>query len=168
MNTNDNKKISAIVVALQISCIVTLIATSPGLEMSAIGLGFIAFSLIMFVIFVWRFFCDDSEQQKIATHEVTEKTLVEKIQQLERHVAFQQDELDKFRLEQLGETMALIRLHGAVLMYIGDESIEQFYEQIEQRLGGEVASQALKHLFNLNDFQPPRELKNSIRTVVGA
>lgn len=79
----------------------------------------------------------------------TETVLVQKIEALERTVSRLQTELHEARESSIHNMVGQLRLHEAVLLYVGPD-VTTFVEQLEQEYGNDTASRIASNLFNLH------------------
>lgn len=83
----------------------------------------------------------------------------------ERLVAERQDEIQLTCAATLGALLGQLRLREVVLLYVGTEDAARFSERLHCEFGSEIADQALRHLFVLNNAPLPEGQRESLRAV---
>lgn len=96
------------------------------------------------------------------TNDIVLETLTEKIQRQDRFIAQLQSDLEQAREASVVRMLGQLRLHEAVLLYVGQDA-NNFGQQIAEKFGGDVARAVSNSLFVLDNAPVPPEMRESIR-----
>lgn len=94
--------------------------------------------------------------------ETVTAALAETIQRQDRFIAELQTELQQARKASVETMLGQLRLHEAVLLYVGQDA-DNFAQQIAENFGSEVARAVSNSLFVLNNAPLPHETREAIR-----
>ncbi len=72
-------------------------------------------------------------------------------------------ELQQVRAATLGAMLGPLRLRETVLLYVGNEGEAQFSERLAQEFGSDIADQALRYMYVLNNAPLPGEQTEALR-----
>lgn len=96
--------------------------------------------------------------------QIAVKVLTEKVYHLEHRNSELKNELDKARSASLEAMLGPLRLREAVLVHFGTAPIEQFAEKLAVEFGSDIAHQALRHMFDLNNASIEDNVREAFRT----
>lgn len=97
---------------------------------------------------------------------VIEQAVDEKIKGLENRIKQLESELALARQASLNPMLGNLRLHGAILLYLGDKLKEEFGADLEQRFGSDIARDSVRHLFSINNAPVTDECRAELRTAL--
>lgn len=100
--------------------------------------------------------------QAMSSGDVVIETLTEKIQRQDRFIAELQAELQRARQASVDAMLGQLRLHEAVLLYVGQD-VDNFAQQIAENFGSDVARAVSNSLFVLDNAPVPSEVREAIR-----
>lgn len=98
----------------------------------------------------------------MSTNDEVLEALTEKIRRQERFIAQLQNDLERARQAAVDAMLGQLRLRGAVLLYVGQDSAG-FRQQLVETFGGEVARAVSNSLFVLDNAPVSHEVREAIR-----
>lgn len=102
---------------------------------------------------------------EIMTTEVV-AALTEKVERQDRFIKELQSELDQARNASVDTMLGQLRLRGAVLMYVGHQSVEGFERQIFEAFGAGIAGAVSTSLFVLDNAPLSPEARTMVRKAI--
>ncbi len=87
----------------------------------------------------------------------------EKIVELKRTVAQLRQQLEETRAAAIGDLSGALRLRETVLLYVGKDSAEVLQQNFIEAFGFDVAQQAMRHLFCLDNAPVSAHVREHMR-----
>lgn len=98
-------------------------------------------------------------------NEVTERILVETIERLETRVKQLESALRASESVSLDAALGPLRLRQAILLFIGNGPADGFLEEVDQKMGAEIARALSNHLFVLDNAPLSPVHRDAVRAV---